>query len=334
MSMRTMWRGLGLVLLLSVAGVMPAWGAASWPEHVVAGMYGPPHNTVSPESTGGKAPFRAHDALAAGMPTGWSWSRGARAMAWNNLPASGGAVAHVVPALTGRAGDAAPNTHGKSYRLHVRNYELWYFSAESRTWILLDATKAKGGYYTKGPGFSHTGTMPGRVEPDGSVSFAPKAGNWQHFYTSTWPNKRPAGKVLYLHMRAEMKLSGPDAGTAKVIGSVGADYKPVDSSGRLVNASGAADGSAPIKAVLSSAMRYIGPEYAWYTSTTMTPDEIRANPPPAPASWPAVVPVPRPEPVPAPPSRPDYTALLQRLQGEHRALGETIDQMADALTQE
>lgn len=334
MSMRTMWRGLGLVLLLSVAGVMPAQGAASWAEHVVAGMYGPPHNTVSPESTGGMAPFRAHDALAAGMPTGWSWSRGARAMGWNSPPKPGGAVSHVVPALTGRAGDAVPNTHGRNYRLHVRSYEMWYFGATSRKWILLDETQAKGGYYTKGPGFSHTGSMPGRVEPDGSVSFAPKAGNWQHFYTSTWPNKRPAEPVLYLHMRAEMKLSGPDAGSARVIGSVGADYKPVDAGGKLVNASGAADGSAPIKAVLSSAMHFITPEYVWFTSTTMTPDEIRANPPPAPASWPRVV-VPLPEPAPEPvPVPPDYAALLQRVQAEHRALGESIDQLADALLEE
>lgn len=271
-----------LVLLVALSF---SASAQTWTEHVIAGMYGPPYNTESPDATGGKAPFRAHVALAEGMPTNWSWSRGALAMSWNNPPKAGGSAVQYLPTLTGRAGDAAPNTHGKSYRLHVRNYEMWYFGAESRTWILLDATKAKGGYYTKGPRFSHTGPMTAVQEADGSVSFAPKAGNWQHFYTSTWPNKRPAETPLHLHMRAEMKLSGPDAASAKVIGSVGADYKPVDAKGKLVNAAGAADGKAPLKAVLSSAMHYISTEYTWFTSSTMTPDEIRANPPPSPPGW-------------------------------------------------
>lgn len=309
-----------VVLLFAAASVR----AQSWPDHVIAGMYGPPHNTVSPDATGGKAPFRAHDALAAGMPTHWSWSRGAVRMGWNAVRAATAAT-ETMPVATGRFGDAAPNTHGKSYRSHVKNYELWYFSEAKRQWVLLDAAPATGGYYTKAA-MAHSGTMDRKLEGDGSVSFGPKAGNWQHFYTSSWPAKLHPERYLYLHVRAQLKLSGPDAATARVLGNVGIDYKTVDKITRkTIGSAGHADGTKPQPAALQSAMRYVSDEYTWFTASTMTPEEIRANPPPVPANWPVPLPPPPSEP------KPDYAAILMRLQSEHRALGETIDELADAL---
>lgn len=320
---------LRLMLAALAAFFVSAASAQSWPDHVVSGMYGPPFNTVNPETTGGLAPFRAHVALAAGMPTYWSWSRGAVKMAWNNVQAPT-AETETMPVATGRFGDAVPNTHGKNYRSHIRNYELWYFSESKRKWFLLDANLAKGGYYTKSPTMAHTGSMPRTIESDGSVSFAPKAGNWQHFYHQTFPAKMHPEKYLYLHVRAQMKLSGPDAATAKVLGNVGIDYKTVDKATRkTIGTAGHADGTKPQPAAFQAAMHYVTDEYTWFTSTTMTPDEIRANPPPAPADWPVPIPVPVPDPVPPPPSPRDV--LLERARNEHRALGETLDALVEAM---
>lgn len=300
------------VLLFAAASVQ----AQSWPDHVVAGMYGPPSASAD-SKTGGAAPFRLHDAVPADMPTSWNWSRGAVRMRWNS-PKAPTAEVRETPILTGRFGDAAPDTHGKNYRAHVRNYELWYFSAADKKWKLLDDAKAWGAHYRKSD-FAKTASITAKDEADGSVSFPARADNWTHYYTGTWPYRVPE-KFLYLHARGQLKISGPDAPNAKVLGSVGIDYKAIGPDGRSVN-------GYVVPAALSAAMKLLTTEYQWVTATTMTPDEIRANPPPMPANWPVPLP---PPPPPAEP-KPDYAAILMRLQSEHRAMGETIDELADAL---
>ena len=285
----------GLAALLMLVALPASVQAQSWTDHVIANQYGPPFNTIKPETTGGLNPFRAHDALADGMPTYWNWSRGAVKMQWNSIPAPTTEV-RVTPILTGRFGDAAPDTHGKNYRTHVRNYELWYYSASQKKWVLLDAAKAWGAHYTKAE-FAKTGSITAINESDGSVSFPAKAENWTHFYTASWPYKIPSEKFLYLHARGQFKLSGPDARTAKVLGNVGIDYKSVGPDGKSVN-------GYIVPAALQVSMRYVGTEYQWFTATTMLPDEIRAYPPPAPATWSGgtvVEPAPAAPPPPPPP---------------------------------
>lgn len=297
--------------------------AQSWPEHVIGGMYGPPSNAAD-YKYGGAAPYRLHDAVPDAMPTSWSWSKGAVKMRWNSIAAPTATVRET-PILTGRFGDAAPDTHGKNYRMHVRGYELWYFAVADRKWKLLDQAQAWGAHYAKRD-FSKTASISEREEPDGSVSFPARADNWVHFYTDTWPYRIVPEKFLYLHARAQLKISGQDASTAKVLGSVGIDYKAIGPDGKSVN-------GYVVPAALSAAMKLMATDYQWVTASTMTPGEIRATPPPAPPGWAAATPQPDPVPTPdpVPPVRPDYAALLQRLADEHRALGETIDELSEAL---
>lgn len=310
-----------VLMVLACLLVAPTVQAQSsgWAEHVISGMYGPPSAAAS-AATGGAAPFRLHDAVPDAMPTSWSWSKGAVKMRWNSMKAPTAEVRET-PILTGRFGDAVPDTHGKNYRMHVRSYELWYFAAADRKWKLLDAATAWGAHYAKRD-FSKTASIEERPEGDGSVSFPARADNWVHFYTDTWPYRVPPENFLYLHARAQLKLSGPDAAAARVLGSVGIDYKAIGSDGRSVN-------GYVVPAALSAAMKLLSTDYQWVTATTMTPAEIRATPPPAPPGWnstPAPLPPPTPE-----PERPQYAAILQQVRDEHRALGETIDRLADVL---
>lgn len=94
----------------------------------------------------------------------------------------------------------------------------------------------------------------------------------------TWPSQTPTEEFAFLHARAQMKISGPDAPSAKALGSVGIDYKAIGRNGKSVN-------SYVVPAALSAAMKLLATDYQWVTATTMTPDEIRANPPPVPEAW-------------------------------------------------
>lgn len=249
--------------------------AQTWTDHVIAGMYGPPSAAASSKS-GGAAPFRLHDAEPAGMPRSWNWSAGAVGMRWNSAKARTADVIET-PILTGRFGDAKPDTHGKNYRTHVRNFELWYFSATHRKWMLLDATDPWGAHYHK-HNFRKAGPITEIKESDGSVSFPARADCWTHYYTSSWPYRVLREEFLGLHARAQLKISGPDAPVARVLGSVGIDYKAIGPDGKSVN-------DFVVPAALSAAMKLMTTDYQWVTATTMTPDEIRANPPPTPLDW-------------------------------------------------
>lgn len=248
---------------------------STYPKQVIKGMYGPPYNDNRPEITGGLNPFGAHDALAAGMPTWWNWSRGACRMQWNNFPLTDGAN-RVTPSLTGRFGDAAPDTHGHNYRCHIRNLELWYYARNSNTWKILEDSDSDAGYYTK-ERFVASGSVPSRLESDGSRSFTPKVGFWVHFY-GKWPTELVPEPFKYIHARAELKLSGPDAATARVLGNVGIDVNTVQPDGRKTSGS-------VFPAVLQSRMLFVTPTYQWFTGTSMYPNEILATPPPAPSGY-------------------------------------------------
>ena len=249
--------------------------AQTWTEHVIAGMYGPPSAPAS-SKTGGAEPFRLHDAVPAGMPSTWSWYTGAVPMRWNS-PKPPTADVVETPILTGRFGDAEPDTHGKNYCTHIRNFELWYFSAEQKRWKVLDATDAWGAHYHK-RNFRKAAPINAVKEADGSISFPARTESWTHYYTSSWPYRIVREPFLYLHARGQLKISGPDAPTARVLGSVGIDYKAIGPEGKSVN-------GYVVPAALSAAMKLLTTEYQWVTATTMTPDEIRAHPPPRPLGW-------------------------------------------------
>lgn len=246
--------------------------AQSWTDHVIAGMYGPPSNAAD-FKFGGAAPFGLHEARPATQPDLWRWSYGARTGRWNNTrvgeaTAVNGIIGHVSGSL--------------DYMVEVRNMEVWMrINGEWRqvfTSAGRDAEAIYGSYYLM-KDFSHAGGMTEAPGPAGGSSFALRDGYWSHFYCQGSPPGRvsiPEG-FQRLHVRYEVRLIGPAASTAVVVGRAGADYFR------------SFDSAAPAKdiqpGVFTARHRKLGPDWRWLTATSMSADEIRADPPPSPDNW-------------------------------------------------
>lgn len=245
--------------------------SGSWVEHVVSGLYGPPYNTEKAWK-GGAEPFGLHEAAVPGMPSGWDWSMGARTGRWNAVqPGEATGVNGVIGHVSGPL----------NYRVEARNMEVWMrihgrwqrmFTTAGR-----DAESIYGSYFSTAA-FRHAGGMKEEPGPDGGTSFPLRERHWSHFYC-----RGPQARVVIpegfqnLHVRAQYRLVGAAASHAVVVGRAGADYFL------------SKDAKAPAQKVQPSVFiarhRFIGPKWQWYTATSMTPDEIRADPPPPPGDW-------------------------------------------------
>ena len=299
-----------MIRFLILALLSYSASAQSWPDHVVSGMYGPPSNAAD-YKFGGAAPFGLHEARPATMPKYWDWSWGARGGRWNDVKAGeatgvNGLVGHVSGSL--------------DYKIEARNMEVWMLVngkwERKYTTAGRDAAAIYGSFYRMSD-FSHGGGMTETVGPAGGSMFPVRDAYWSHFYCQGVPLARiviPTG-FQRLHVRLEMRMVGNAAATSVAVGRASADY--------FLTVDQSAPASDVQPSAFSARIRKLGPEFRWFTATSMTADEIRANPPPAPDNWPV--------PVPPLPPKPDYSAILMRLQSEHRALGETIDELSKAL---
>lgn len=229
------------------------------------------------------------------MPTYWDWSLGARGGRWNKVKAGEATSANGVVAHISRSLD---------YKVEVRNMEVWLLV--NGAWVRKystagrDAVSIFGSYYlTKD--FSHVAGMVEERGPAGGMMFKTREKHWSHFYTTGEGNPRvviPSG-FQRLHVRAQYRLVGPAASTALVVGRMGADY--------YLSVSASLGGDVQPSAFIAR-HKFIGPQWTWFTGTTMSADEIRDNPPPAPSDWvvaPNPEPEPEPDPDPPPPPEPD-----------------------------
>lgn len=260
-----------ILIALLLTAVTGAVHAQSWTDHVISGIWGPA-SLPAGSYKGGASPYGVHDALMPGMPTYWDWSQGSRGGRWNNVKpgeatAINGVVGHISRSL--------------DYKVEVRNMEVWMlvngkwerkFTTAGR-----DASAIFGSYY-RSKDFSHAGGMTEEKGPAGGMMFKTREYHWSHFYC-TGSNARPVipSGFQRLHVRAQYRLVGNAASTALVIGRAGADY--------FLKVDADAPASQVQPSVFIARHRFIGPQWNWFTSTSMTADEIRKNPPPEPSDW-------------------------------------------------
>lgn len=266
----------------------------SWTDHVVSGMYGPPSFPVG-WTKGGTTPYGKHDALIPGMPTHWDWSQGARGGTSNSLaPPNAVGLNAVVGHVSGSL----------DYKIETRNMEIWFLDASG--WVRAYTTQGRDfdqiyGSYWRVTDFGHDAGIIEEKSATGTLLVKPRAGMFMHYYARTRQMVPATYKAV--HLRAQYRLVGPAAATAKVVGRVGGDsYKDPTTANPVVGPS-----------LFIARHKFIGPEWQWYTASSQTEAQIRANPPPAPANWPASAP---PPPLPPPPPPPTCTdAAKAEVQG-------------------
>lgn len=214
-----------------------------------------------------------NEAMPQGVPASYNWAvgpvltMGNNPMGWQAITAWGVVFVPV-------QGNPATNT-----RVNIRDVQLYLLQQSTGNWLLLQNTsQPQGADYLDD--FSGDISMPGdvRTEPDGTISVTAGGGYCFHF----WPQDRASinpndiGGVLAL-IQARLIVGDPslpdDRDIAQYIAGAGADYYPALTGGWPGNLDydpGVGNGK----------LKYVQNDWRFYAMTTLTADQLAANPPP------------------------------------------------------
>lgn len=208
-----------------------------------------------------------------GVPSSFDWADGPVIEMGNN-PNGWQAITAWGAVYVPVQGNPATNT-----RVNLRDVQLYFLQRSTGAWLLLQNTsQPQGADYLDD--FAGDVSQPGdvRQEPDGTISVTAGGGYCFHF----WPadrasiNPNDVGGVLVL-LQARLIVGNPslpdDRSIAQYIAGAGADYYPALTGGWPGNLSynpGVGIGK----------MKYVQDEWRFYAMTTLTADQLAANPPP------------------------------------------------------
>lgn len=216
-----------------------------------------------------------HVAIPRGVPEGVNWRVSPRVGAGNN---PGEFRAFIV---WGQVYEPVGDNPSKNSRVQIQNIQAWIKSKQTGKWSRVQHSKdVQGSFYRED--FSDDANEAGdeRREPDGTTSIRTKPGFNFHFWT-------PKGRVpidpadiggVYTAVQARLILTDPkgpdDRKQARFMMSMGADYwKELDSKWDYWKTNGDA---------MIGRFRWITPQWQWFHAITLSPEEVRKSPPPAP----------------------------------------------------
>ncbi len=214
-----------------------------------------------------------NEAAPQGVPSTWDWAQGPvltmgnNANGWQAITAWGLVTVPV-------QGNPATNT-----RVNIRDVQLYLLQQSTGAWLQLQNTsQPDGADYLDN--FAGDTSKPGdvRQEPDGTISVTAGGGWCFHFYPSARGSINPndIGGILVL-LQARLIVGDPnlpdDRNVAQYLAEAGADYYPALTGGwpgNLTFNPGVGNGK----------IKFVQPDWRFYAMTTMTADQLTANPPP------------------------------------------------------
>jgi hypothetical protein len=217
-----------------------------------------------------------HEGRPAGVPDTFDWVLGPRQGYGNAPPQGWTAFIAWGQVYADAAGNPAQNT-----RVELRDIEAYYLSASTGRWNLLQFSRlVEGGAYVED--FAGDASRPADARPEAGGTLSVTAGAGYNFHF--WP---AGGRVtlaaaddmagIFTTVQARLILddsAGPDdRSQARYLLSVGADYW------RSLDAQWAADWSANGDVAIGR-FRYVTAVWQSYSMTTLSADELAANPPP------------------------------------------------------
>ncbi|NJL10495.1 MAG: hypothetical protein HC908_10895 [Calothrix sp. SM1_7_51] len=162
--------------------------------------------------------------------------------------------------------------------MQIRNLKAYVLSKQDRKWYLLQNSRGvEGAAYREN--YTENANKPANVrqEKDGSISV--KAGNGYnyHFWTKggrAWINPKDIGGILTT-VQARLVVDNPkkpdDRNQARYLLSVGADY--------WLNLTAQWDNFKTNADVGIGKFKYVKPQWQAFNMTTLSPWDIRRNPP-------------------------------------------------------
>ncbi len=214
-----------------------------------------------------------NEAMPQGVPPSYDWAQGP-VLTMGNNPMGWQAITAWGVVFVPVQGNPATNT-----RVNIRDVQLFFLQQSTGAWLLLQNTsQPTGADYLDD--FAGDVSMPGdvRTEPDGTISVTAGGGYCFHF----WPqdratiNPNDVGGILVL-LQARLIVGDPslpdDRSIAQYIAGSGADYYPALTGGWPGNLSynpGVGNGK----------LKYVQDDWRFYAMTTLTADQLAANPPP------------------------------------------------------
>jgi hypothetical protein len=214
-----------------------------------------------------------HEAVPHGVPKHFPWVKGPRIHMGNN-PKNNKAIMAWGQVYVPEQGNRATNT-----RVQIRNIKAYMLSKRDKKWRLIqNSTKVEGAAFRED--FVANGNKPAdiRHEKDGSISV--KAGNGYNFHF--WPKNGRAtinpGDVggIFTTVQARLIIDNPkkldDRRRARYLLNMGGDYW-LDSKAQWDNFKTNGE-------IGMGKFKYVATKWQAFNMTTLSPDEIRRNPPP------------------------------------------------------
>lgn len=220
-----------------------------------------------------------HDGFPSGLPAASNWSREGRVGAGVDTSHQDGGSYKAITAWGQVYADAAGNEAANT-RVAIKDLQTWLLSHDG-TWSLLqDEERVNGAAYAED--YVDDVSVPAdlRDEPDGSQSVKLEEGHNFHFWPGPTNGRVPldpndvAGVLTTVDARLVLDdPNGPDdRAEARLMMSVGADYWLDETVGWDQWTTNADIGI--------GRLRHVGPEWDAFNMTTLSEEELRANPPP------------------------------------------------------
>jgi hypothetical protein len=237
---------------LSTTGAITAGTTSSSSVNaMVYDMYGTPYRSSAPG-----APWGANEATPPVNPA-WDWYDGARPGLMASL--SGYAALQPWAQAIGYSGTLS----GVSIQVNT----IQVHALVGSTWsVIFTATGIGGGLYGlqdfASNGSLSTSSLAGGL---GQYTFVP--GYINHWWSSDWPRLAVPSNAIAFSFREQVRYAGGDAST-RILAIASSDAYPTTTS-----TSGNDD-------LLMPRHKFLTTSWQWFTATTLTEAQIRANPPP------------------------------------------------------
>lgn len=215
----------------------------------------------------------SNEAAPQGVPSSYDWANGPTITMGNN-PNGWQAITAWGVVFVAAQGNPATNT-----RVNIRDLQLYLLQKSTGKWLLLQNTsQPDGADYLDD--FANDTSKAGdvRQEPDGTISVTAGGGWCFHFYPQDRASINPndIGGIVAI-VQARLIVGNPnlpdDRSTANYLCSSGADYYPALTGGWPGNLS-------YNPGVGTGKLKYVKEDWRFYAMTTMTADQLNANPPP------------------------------------------------------
>lgn len=214
-----------------------------------------------------------NEAFPQGVPSSYDWAQGPTISMGNN-PNGWQAITAWGVVTVPVQGNPATNA-----RVNIRDVQLYFLQRSTGAWLLLQNTsQPSGADYVDD--FANDTNKPAdvRTEPDGTISVTAGGGWCFHFYPTNRASINPndVGGVLAI-LQARLIVGDPtlpdDRSIAQYLAGSGADYYPALTGGWPGNLS-------YDPGVGTGKLKYVQDDWRFYAMTTLTADQLAANPPP------------------------------------------------------